>query len=443
MTGSSPSPPTDNPTSPPLIPESGRRVLTLVPASAIVVSSMIGTGIFTTTGLMVAMGAGGGDILIAWTLGGIVALCGALCYGEIGANLPHSGGEYFYLSRLLHPSLGVISGWVSLVVGFAAPIAASAIAMHLYLGRIVPNWPVRSMAVFTILLLSMLHAFDVRLGGRVQSSLIALQVMLLLAFIVGALLRSDRSQHSFMQFNPSFWSSSAFAVVLIFVSFAYSGWNAAAYVGGEIQRPERTLPRSLLLGAGTVAALYVLVNVAYLSAVPLAELSEVKEVAHEAAVRLWGTTGGNLVSGLIALTLISPVSAMIMIGPRVLEAMALDGFMPSSFARLNRRRVPSTAVFVQAALAAVFVVTSSFGPLLIYIGFTLTLFAGLTVLSLFRLRKDPNIKRVCVGYPVTPLIFLAFALWATVWSISSQPVPTLLALATLLIVYAVHRVTSK
>ena len=443
MSVASPSLPTSSPTSPPSISESGRRVLTIVPASAIVVSSMIGTGIFTTTGLMVAMGAGGGDILVAWTLGGVVALCGALCYGEIGANLPRSGGEYFYLSRLLHPSLGVISGWVSLVVGFAAPIAASAIAMHLYVGRIVPNWPVRSMAVLTILLLSLLHAFDVRLGARVQSSLIAVQVMLLLAFIVGALLRSDRNRHSFTEFNPSFWSSSAFAVVLIFVSFAYSGWNAAAYVGGEIQRPERTLPRSLLLGTGVVAVLYVLVNVSYLSAVPLAELSGVKEVAHETALRLWGTTGGNLVSGLIVLTLISPVSAMIMIGPRVLEAMALDGFMPSSFSRLNRRRVPSTAIFVQAALAAVFVVTSSFGPLLIYIGFTLTIFAGLTVLSLFRLRKDPGIKRVCIGYPVTPLVFLAFALWATVWSISSQPVPTLAALATLLVVYAVHRAMSK
>lgn len=439
MSVAPPSPSADNP---PSISESGRRVLTIFPASAVVVSSMVGTGIFTTTGLMVAMGAGGGDILIAWTLGGIVALCGAMCYGEIGANLPRSGGEYFYLSRLLHPSLGVISGWVSLVVGFAPPVAASAIAMHLYLGRIVPSWPVRSMAVLTILLLSILHSFDVRLGGRVQSSLIAVQITLFIAFIVGALLRADVNRHSFIQFNPSFWSSSAFAVVLIFVSFAYSGWNAAAYVGGEIHRPERTLPRSLLLGAGLVAALYVLVNVSYLSAVPLAELSGVKEVAYEAALRLWGTTGGNLVSGLIALTLLSPVSAMIMIGPRVLEAMALDGFMPSSFAKLNRRGVPSTAVFVQAALAALFVVTSSFGPLLIYIGFTLTIFAALTVLSLFRLRKDPNIKRVCVGYPVTPLIFLAFALWATVWSISSQPVPTLLALATLLIVSAGHAVTT-
>ena len=427
----------------PIRSESTRRLLTLIPASSIVISSMIGTGIFTTTGLMAAMGAGGGDILLAWLLGGIVALCGALCYGEIGANLPGSGGEYYYLSRLLHPSPGVISGWVSLVVGFAAPIAASAMAMHLYVARIVPGWPVRSMAVLTILLLSILHSFDVRLGGRVQSGLIAVQVILLLGFIVGALLRSNQSAGSFTQFNPSFWSSSAFAVVLIFVSFAYSGWNAAAYVGGEIRNAERTLPRSLLLGTGIVAGLYVLVNVSYLSAAPLVQLSGVKEVAHVAAQRLWGTTGGDLVSALIALTLISPVSAYVMIGPRVLEAMSSDGFMPRSFARLNRRNVPATAVFVQAALAAIIAVTSSFGPLLIYIGFTLTIFAALTVLSLFRLRRREGIKRVCVGYPVPPLIFLAFALWATVWSVRSQPIPTLAALATLLVVYAAHVVTTK
>jgi|GEM_PF-141993 len=417
--------------------QSARRVLSLMPASSIVVASMVGTGIFTTTGFMIQMGAGGGDVLLAWLLGGVVALCGALCYGEIGANLPHSGGEYFYLSRLLHSSLGVMSGWASLVVGFAAPIAASAMAMHLYVARIVPTWPVRSMAVFTIILLSALHSFDVRLGGRVQSTLIAVQVILLLAFIAGSLFRSDHLP-SFTQFNPSFWSSSAFAVVLIFVSFAYSGWNAAAYVGGEISNPERTLPRSLILGAGAVGVLYVLVNVSYLSAVPTAELSGVKEVAHDVAQRLWGTTGGNLSSALIALTLISPVSAMIMIGPRVLEAMSSDGFMPRSFSKLNRRRVPATAVIVQAALAAVIAVTSSFGPLLIYIGFTLTVFAALTVLGVFRLRRQPDIKKVCVGYPVTPLIFLGFALWATVWSIRAQPIPALAVLATLCAGYVAY-----
>ena len=423
-----------------------RRLLTLIPASSIVISSMIGTGIFTTTGFMVAMGGGGGgDILLAWLLGGIVAVCGALCYGEIGANLPRSGGEYFFLSRLIHPSLGVISGWVSLVVGFAAPIAASAMAMHLYVARIFAGWPVRSMAVLTILLLSILHSLGVRLGGRVQSVLIGVQIILLLTFIAGALLGSPKSADtgSLTQFTPAFWSSSGFAVVLIFVSFAYSGWNASAYVASEIHEPSKTLPRSLLLGTGVVAVLYVLVNIAYLSSLPIAQLSGVKEVAHEVALSLWGRSGGVLVSALIALTLVSPVSAMIMIGPRVLEAMSLDGFMPAAFSRLNRRRVPATAVFVQGALAALFAVTSSFGPLLIYIGFTLTIFAALTVFGLFRLHRQADIKRVCFGYPITPLIFIAFALWSTVWSIRSQPVPTLAALGTLLLAYAAHAVTMR
>jgi len=399
---------------------------------------MVGTGIFTTTGLMIAMGAGGGDILLAWLIGGIVALCGALCYAEIGANLPHSGGEYFYLSRLLHPSLGVASGWASLVVGFAAPVAASALAMHLYVASIIPSWPARSMAVLTILLLSTLHSFGVRLGGKVQTTLIAIQLLLLLAFVFGILLRSDHHLSSIIGINPSFWSSSAFAVVLIFVSFAYSGWNAAAYIGGEIRAPERALPRSLLVGTSTVAGLYLLVNIAYLSAAPLARLSGVKDIANIAAQSLWGATGGVVVSALIAITLISPVSAMIMIGPRVLEAMSIDGFMPASFGRLNRLKVPATAIFVQAAIAGVLAATSSFGPLLVYIGFTLNIFAALTVLTLFRIRRRGSAHRVCVGYPITPLIFVAFAAWTTVWSIRAEPLAALAGFVTLLIGWAAY-----
>src|SRR5690349_2900642 len=148
---------------------------------------MIGTGVFTTTGLMAGMGASGGDIVMAWLIGGVIAICGALCYGEIGANLPHSGGEYYYLSRLLHPSLGFISGGVSLIVGFAAPIAASAIALHLYIARVFPGWPVRVMAAGTILLLALLHAYDLKIGSRFQVAITAMKLLLIAAFTVGVL----------------------------------------------------------------------------------------------------------------------------------------------------------------------------------------------------------------------------------------------------------------
>ncbi len=422
-----------------------RRVLGAIPASAIVVSSMIGTGIFTTTGLMVSMGAEGGDILLGWLVGGAIALCGALCYGEIGAHFPASGGEYHYLSRLLHPAAGFISGWVSLIVGFAAPIAASAMAMHLYVGTILPNWPVRGMAAGTILLLALLHAYDLKLGSRVQTIMIAIKVLLLLAFVFGILFAGpDVRSGSPLTFNPGFWTSSSFAVVLVFISFAYSGWNAAAYIGTEIDRPERNLPRSLLWGAGGVTLLYFLVNLSFLRSVGLEELSGVEEVGYLVARTVWGPEGGRLVSTLIAVTLIAPISAMLLTGPRVAEAMARDGFLPERFGRLNHRNVPSFAVFFQATLAVLIALTSSFTALLIYIGFTLNIFAALTVISLFRLRRSGrSTHRICIGYPIPPLIFTIFALWITVWSIQSQPISTLTGIATLTLGYVAYLFRSK
>ena len=420
-----------------------RRVLGVIPASAIVVSSMIGTGIFATTGLMVSMGAQGGDILLGWLIGGAIALCGALCYGEIGAHFPASGGEYHYLSRLLHPAAGFVSGWVSLIVGFAAPIAAAAMLMHLYVGTIFPGWPVRGMAAGTILLLALLHAYDLKLGSRMQTIMIGIKVLLLLVFVFGILLVAPSAgPGSPLTFNPAFWTSSSFAVVLVFISFSYSGWNAAAYIGAEIERPERNLPRSLLWGTGGVTLLYFLVNLAYLRSVELEELSGVQEVANLVAERAWGQ--GQLVSALIAVTLLAPISAMLLTGPRVAEAMSRDGFLPKRFGKLNDRNVPSFAVFFQATLAVLIALTSSFTALLIYIGFTLNIFAALTVLSLFRLRRSGrSIHRVCVGYPIPPLIFTIFALWITVWSIQSQPLSTLTGIATLGLGYVAYLFSAK
>ncbi len=410
-----------------------RRVVGTYTGAAIVISGMIGTGIFTTTGLMVEMGALGGDILLAWLIGGLVALCGALSYGELGANMPESGGEYYYISRVLHPSLGFLSGWVSLIVGFSAPIAAAAMAMHFYLGQIYPDWPVRIMAVVTISLLSVLHAYDLRLGIRVQAALVILKILLIITFI-GAVLFSPHSADStsLTQVSPEFWSTSSFAVILIFVAFAYSGWNAASYIGAEIKNPEIHLPRALIAGTVLVTVLYILVNYAYLRAVPLAQLKGVESVASTVGVVLWGTAGAQFVSALIALGLISTISSMIIVGPRVYEAMAKDSLFPGTMARLNSHGVPSWAVFFQALIASSIALTASFGPLLIYIGFTLNIFAALAVFSLFRLRMQNRAKvRVCRGYPVTPVVFLIFTIWMTVWSIQSQPLSALAGMATL------------
>jgi APA family basic amino acid/polyamine antiporter len=424
---------------------SDRRTLTLTTATVTVVASMIGTGIFTTTGLMAGMGAGSGDIILGWLLGGFVALCGALCYGEVGANLPHSGGEYYYLSRLLHPSLGFMSGVVSLVVGFAGPIAASAIVLNLYVATVVPRWPVSAMAAVTVLVLASFHGLDLHIGRRFQIILTIVMLALIVVFVGSVFLEAPSgSERTVFDVHPDFLLSPSFAVVLVFVAFAYSGWNATAYIGTELKAPERTLPRSLLLGTTVVTVLYVLLNLAYLLAVPAAELAGVEQVGHAVAQKLWGADIAGMVSMLIALTLLCPISCTLMVGPRIVEAMARDGFLPSALKHLNGRRVPSRAVALQATLAALLALTPSFGGLLVYIAFTLNIFSALTVISLFRLRREGRARiKVCVGYPLTPMIYLAFTLWMTVWSIKEQPIASLAGVGTLLAGFILYLVRAK
>lgn len=425
--------------------QQSRRVVGTHTGAAIVISTMVGTGIFTTTGLMAEMGARSGDILIAWLIGGFLALCGALCYGELGANMPESGGEYYYISRVLHRLPGFLSGWVSLIVGFSAPIAAAAMAMHIYLAQVLPGWPVRLMAAMTILLLSLLHAYDLRLGGRIQVALVMLKIILIISFIAGVFIAVPLPEFTkITQVSPHFWFKSPFAVILIFVAFAYSGWNAASYIGAEITTADKNLPRALVLGTITVTVLYVLVNYSYLSAVPIERLSGVESVAHAVGLALWGTMGGNLVSLLIATGLVSTVSAMIIAGPRVYEAMARDRFFPAAMSKLNKYGVPSMAVAFQAIIAVIIAMTATFRTLLIYMGFTLNIFAALAVFSVFRMRKQglSSIK-TCWGYPVTPAIFLVFTLWMTVWSIKSQPFAALAGAVTLAIGCLIFLVQEK
>jgi APA family basic amino acid/polyamine antiporter len=318
-------------------------------------------------------------------------------------------------------------------------------AMHVYLEQVFEGLPVIAMAVLTILLLSVLHSHDLRLGARVQMALVILKIMIILGFIASVLFAGEGVNIIIIisDINPDFWISSSFAVILIFVAFAYFGWNAASYIGAEIKQPDKNLPRSLILGTTTVTVLYLLVNYAYLSVVSIEQVAGVKSIAHSAAAILWGPAGGKAISLLIAIGLVSTVSAMIITGPRVYEAMARDSLFPSRLAKLNKHGVPLSAVALQAIVAVIFTLTSTFESLLIYIGFTLNIFAALTVFSLFKIRKKGlSSVRVCWGYPITPIVFLIFTIWMTVWSIKSQPVSTLAGLVTLAAGYVVYLVQS-
>jgi basic amino acid/polyamine antiporter, APA family len=400
------------------------RRLGFVVAAAIVVANMIGTGVFTSTGYQAASLHDAGTILAAWLVGGVLALCGAAAYAELGAMMPKAGGEYVYLREAYHPVVGFLSGWVSLLAGFSAPIAVAAIAFGTYTAAVFGGLDAtaqRALGVGLVVAMTGLHAFDTVIGGRVQAVFSIAKAALIAVFIGAGLLLGNGDWSHFAPRAGGLGNvvTEDFAVALMFVMFAYSGWNAAAYIAGEIRDPARTLPRALLLGTALVTALYVLLNVTFLyglSPQQLAEPEPIVEVGDAAARRLLGDTAGTLLSSLIALGLISAVSAMVMAGPRVYAAMADDGALPKILGRRSRRGVPWVAILLQGAIASVVVVVGELGTVMQYVGFLLSIFAALAVGAVFVFRvRAPGADRPyrTWGYPVTPLLFLGVAAWVT------------------------------
>lgn len=428
-----------------------KREIGLFSAIAIVVANMVGTGIFTTSGFILQEVGSPARLLLGWLVGGVFALCGALCYGELGARYPEAGGEYVYLREAFGKPLAFLSGWISLIVGFSAPIAAGAIAFATYVLRVfgsttdvVPTVTVAGlsfslpmmMAIIVVVLLSALHAHSLRVGSRVQNLLTLFKIAVITVFIgAGLFSTGGDTSHFSMSVSPGSLLNARFAVALIFISFAYSGWNAAAYLGGEIKRPSRNIPLAMLVGTMIVTVLYLLLNMVYVYALPPSEMKGVMEVAAAAGAHLFGSGIARWLNGAIAIGLLSVLSAMILAGPRVYYAMAKDGIFFSQVGKVNRvRHTPAHAIGLQAAIAIVMIVSAAYDKLLIYIGFTLSLFAVLTVLGLMRLRfKDgshPSAYRTW-GYPLTPLVFILGNLWIIYFSISSRPAPVLWGLATI------------
>ncbi|MBN1773099.1 MAG: amino acid permease [Deltaproteobacteria bacterium] len=404
-------------------------------AVLLVIASMVGTGVFTTSGLLVGELQSTSAVLLVWLLGGLLALCGALSYAELTAALPRNGGEYRLLSRIYHPAVGFAAGWVSLVVGFSAPLAAGALAFGLYLQAVLPGTDPTAAAVVLTLALTALHAVHVTVGSSLHNVFTAANILLVLVFLVGGAVAGSPGAAFSGGARPLQEAvfSPAFAVALVFVSFAYSGWNGAAYLAGEVRNPARSLPRALLLGTGLVVLLYVGLNLVFLSAAPPGELSGVVEIGHLAARRLFGEQAGAVLTGAIALALVSSGSAMMMAGPRVYHAMGED-YAGLSFLRYRTRRGgPASAVMLQGAAALVMVLSSSFDALLTYLGITLSLSAGLTVAGVLVLRaREPDLARPyrTWGYPLTPLLFLGLSSWMIVHAVSQRPIVALAGAAT-------------
>jgi APA family basic amino acid/polyamine antiporter len=402
-----------------------------VTVTAVVVANMIGTGVFTSLGFQLVEIRSGFALLALWAVGGVIALCGAMTYAELGAALPRSGGEYNFLTRIYHPMAGFISGWVSATIGFAAPTALAAMTFAAY-GT--SAWPQefsaldeKLIAVGLVLLLTFVHSRSRRQSGGVQSLFTLLKVSAIVVFCIAALATVEVPQPA--SFLPDardldIVTSGAFAVSLIYVSYAYTGWNAATYLSSELERPQRDLPVILFSGTAVVTLLYVLLHYVFLTVAPMEAMVDRVEVGFIAAEYAFGETIGRFAGVALALLLISTVSAMTMAGPRVLQVIGEDFPSLRLLARTNADGLPWVAVAAQSLLAVAFIVSSSFERVLVLAGFTLALNSFVTVLGIFVLRyRQPDLPRPyrTFAFPVTPLVYLALTGWTLFYVIYTRP----------------------
>lgn len=406
-------------------------------AISIVIANMVGTGVFTSLGYQSVDIKSGFAIAMLWLVGGIVALCGAFAYAEISTTFKRSGGEYHYLSEIYHPSLGFASGWVSLLVGFAAPIAVASLTIGKYFAPMV-NGAVdpKIIAYIALAVIGGIHLLGVKAGGIAQNVLTSIKLLLILVLCIAPFFSNFTPTN--IDFLPSQtgWDnvlSNAFAVSLVYVSLAYSGWNASAYIANDLENPKRDLPLSLIVGTLIVTVLYLLLNIVFLYTIPIDSLAEMQskdfstpvDVGNIAAEQLFGSGASKVFSGIFSFALLSTLSAMVIAGPRVAEMMGEDYKIFRQFSRKNENGSPYLAIIFEIALAAFLVTTSAFDSIVKYIGICLSFFATLTVFGVYVLRYTrPELSRgfKTWGYPVTPAIFIIINLGMSFYLVRNTPI---------------------
>jgi len=442
---------TNEPNTAPAAPANGlERKLGLFPLTNIVIANMIGGGIFLTSGFLMADLHNPVVMLALWLVGGLVALCGALSYGELGAAFPQAGGEYAFLSRLYHPVFGFLSGWVSFFVGFSAPIAFAARGFSRYLTQASPGLlhpgiirsgaeaqiMEKAYAILLIAVFTFLHTRGLKAGARVQNVLTGLKILLIVGLVAAGFAFGKGSLAHLTAAAPfrfDFGGIKTMGLALMWIMFSYSGWNASAYVGSEVRDPSRNLPRSLLLGTAVVMILYVALNLFYVYAIPPAQMEGVEAVAGLAVGNLFGKSAETVLSLVISFAFFSSLSAYLILGPRVYYSMARDGIFFKSIAAVDPKCcVPTRSILLQGGIASIMVLFGTIDQLLTYMGFSLGIFPLLAVLGVFKLRRTGTSVVRLPGYPVASLAYLLVGATILVLSFLRKPIPSLVAIATAL-----------
>jgi len=427
------------------------KKISVITATNLVVANMIGTGVFTSLGFQVAAISSDFALIALWLVGGVAALCGALCYAELATALPRSGGEYNYLSRIYHPSVGFLAGWISAIVGFPAPIALAALAFGKYVQIFVPGVPPVIISLSLVWIISVIHLFGLRVEEIFQNWSTFLKVALILGFIISGFFLAN-PQRLDLSAGPDALRtliSGPFAVSLVYVMYSYSGWNAASYITEEVENPAKNVPWALLVGTFIVTLFYVVLNFIFLLATPKQVLSGQVEVGLLAGRAIFGPLGGNFVSALIAIGLIATISAMAWIGPRITKRMAEDLPKLQVFGLITSQGTPYVAIIFQLFVVTILVVTGTFEAVLLYTQFSLLLCSFLTILGLIVLRvREPALQRPYKVwlYPITPLLFLIITLHMMIFVIREKPSESLLGLITAiagLIIFFFSRETGR
>jgi APA family basic amino acid/polyamine antiporter len=420
-------------------------------ATAIVIADMVGVGVFTSLGFQVADIKSGFSLLLLWIVGGVVAICGAFCYAELATMLPRSSGEYNFLRQIYHPAFGFVAGWLSATVGFAAPIALAAMAFGSYFNSVGPHAPPLLLGLGITWLAALVHLRGVRFGGAFHNVWTALKLILIVAFVIAGFALGDPQPISFAPSTADLAviTGAPFAISLVFVMYSYSGWNAATYIVGELREPARNLPRALLAGTALVIVLYVGLNAVFLWTTPMPELAGQLDVAVVAGKHVFGPLGGRIVGALISLGLISSISAMTWIGPRVTMTMGEDMPALRLFARRSKHGVPAIAIIFQLLVANLLLLTQSFEAVLDFIQFSLAFCSFFTVLGVIKMRiTHPKLARPyrAWGYPVTPLVFLTVMLFMMYYLVVNRPLQSFSGLAIMLaglVIYYMSCLLSK
>lgn len=395
-------------------------------ATAIVISNMVGTGVFTSLGYQVPELHNTFTIILLWTIGGILALIGAFIYAELGAHFKQSGGDYIYLSRTYHPIMGYITSWVSLIVGFSGPIALAALAMAKYLGF--ENE--RSTAILIIIIIAVFQCFSLKVSSRFQNIFAVLKVAFIVVLILIGISISPSPTNALLWDNS--WTHEiivpAFASSLVFVTYAYTGWNSASYIVEEIEKPKVNLPKALIIGTVFVTVSYVLVNFVFLKHASIEQMEGKEDIANIAFTNILGVRGVKWISYLIALQLVSTISGYLWVGSRVTQATAKENHLWSYLGKENKNRIPIWAVVAHTLISILIILSGKFEEIFIYTAFVLQLLSTAAVsTSLFIKKKDRVLFKGNI-FLLMPGIFLLFSFYILYFTFVNHPRESIIGL---------------